>query len=97
MPVTVVDEHCNCHLLPGYTDQCTTTVASLRADRPGALEVRTIHRRGDRRERIRQERPGLYAAQKELARSVPAWVDRWLESVRSPTAGAPGAAVTVPR
>ncbi|MFE3585745.1 hypothetical protein [Streptomyces vinaceus] len=24
LPVTVVDEHCNCHLPPGYTDQCTT-------------------------------------------------------------------------
>ncbi|KOV22507.1 hypothetical protein ADK90_10665 [Streptomyces sp. XY413] len=94
LPVTVVDKDSDCHLPPGYTDQCTTTVASARADRPGALEVRTIHRRGDRLGRIRQDRPTVYAAQEELAHCVPAWVDRWLEFDGSPTAGVPGAAVT---
>ncbi|MFH9400715.1 hypothetical protein ACH4JS_13150 [Streptomyces sp. NPDC017638] len=24
LPVTSVDEHCNCHLPPGFSDQCTT-------------------------------------------------------------------------
>ncbi|MFD9724605.1 hypothetical protein [Streptomyces sp. NPDC059072] len=81
LPVTVVDERCTCHLPPGYTDQCTTTVASPRPEQPGALEVRTIHRRGDRLRRIQQDHPALYAAQKELAHAVPASVDRWLESV----------------
>ncbi|MFF0216101.1 hypothetical protein [Streptomyces vinaceus] len=94
LPVTVVDEHCNCHLPPGYTDQCTTTVASVRPERPGALEIRTIHRRGDHLERIRQDRPGLYAAQKQLAHSVPASVNRWLASVRPSTAVATGATVS---
>ncbi|MDH6545221.1 hypothetical protein [Streptomyces sp. SPB4] len=86
LPVTVVDEDCNCHLPPGYTDQCTTTVSSLRPEWPGTLEVRTIHRRGDRLRRIQQDQTALYAAQKELTHSVPASVDRWLASVGSPTA-----------
>ncbi|MFB6564489.1 hypothetical protein ACFCYH_37340 [Streptomyces sp. NPDC056400] len=94
LPVTVVDEHCNCHLPLGYTDQCTTTIASVQADRAGALEVRTIQRRGDRLKRIQQERPVLYAAQKQLALPVPAGVDRWLESSGSSPAGVPVSAVT---
>ncbi|MEV7416488.1 hypothetical protein [Streptomyces sp. NPDC089919] len=87
LPVTVTDEVCNCHLPPGYSDQCTTTVASLQPERPGTLELRTIHRRGDRLRRIQRDQTALYAAHKKLTRSVPASVHRWLDSVRSPTSG----------
>ncbi|MFF4331185.1 hypothetical protein ACFYZT_32355 [Streptomyces sp. NPDC001591] len=76
MPVTVADEYCNCHLPADYTDQCTTALGAVRADRPGVLEVRTIQRRGDRLKRFQQDNPALYAAQQQLAFSPLAWVDR---------------------
>ncbi|MFK0049403.1 hypothetical protein ACIQU4_35975 [Streptomyces sp. NPDC090741] len=97
LPVAIADEHCNCHLPPGYTDQCTTTLGAVRAEQPGVLEVRTIHRRGDRLKRIEQDNPALYAAQQQLALPVPAGVDRWLESGGSTAAGVPVGAVTCPR
>ncbi|WP_149182668.1 hypothetical protein [Streptomyces sp. TRM49041] len=83
LPLASVDEHCSCHLPPGYSDQCTTVVAGL-AERPGVLEVRAIQRRGDRLKRIQEHRPEIYAAQQQLAVSVPAWVNRWLERGGSP-------------
>ncbi|MEU6404532.1 hypothetical protein [Streptomyces sp. NPDC046985] len=79
LPVTASDEHCNCHLPPGYSDQCTTTLTALLAERPGALEVRTIQRHGDRLKQIQEQCPSLYTAQQRLALPVPAWVDRWLK------------------
>ncbi|GGT22163.1 hypothetical protein ACK389_10655 [Streptomyces antibioticus] len=78
LPLTPLDDHCNCHLATGYSDQCTAIVAGL-AERPGVLEVRAIQRRGDRLKRIKEDRPGIYAAQQQLAFPVPAWVDRWLK------------------
>lgn len=78
LPVTPVDNHCNCHLPPEYSDQCTTITADA-AGRRGALEVRTIHRSGGRLKWIQQHRPTIYAAQQQLALPVPAWVDGWLE------------------
>lgn len=78
LPVTPLDEHCNCLLPPGYSDQCTTITVD-RAERPGVLEVRAIQRRGERLKWIQEHRPAIYAAQQQLALSVPAWVDHWLE------------------
>ncbi|MGP3777147.1 hypothetical protein ACTWJ8_40565 (plasmid) [Streptomyces sp. SDT5-1] len=78
LPLDPVDEHCLCHLPPGVSDQCTTTSAG-RADRPGVLEVRAIHRRGDRLNWIQRHRPERYEAQHKLTLTVPAWVDPWLE------------------
>jgi hypothetical protein len=77
LPVTPWDNHCNCHLPPEYSDQCTTITAGT-AGRRGALEVRTIHRSGERLKRIQQQRPTIYAAKQQLALPVPAWVDTWL-------------------
>ena len=88
LPVAALDEHCNCPLPPGYSDQCTTITAGL-AEWPGVLEVRAIQRRGDRLKWIQEHEPALYAARQQLALSVPAWVDRWLERCGSPAAGAP--------
>ncbi|MFD5124137.1 hypothetical protein [Streptomyces sp. NPDC058385] len=93
LPVTILDDHCNCHLPPGYSDQCTTITAGL-AGRPGVLEVRTIQRRGDRLKWIQEHRPTIYAAQQQLALSVPAWVDRWLKRGGSPSPDVPVDAVT---
>jgi hypothetical protein len=92
LPITPLDDHCHCHLPPGYSDQCTTIAAGL-AELPGALEVRAIQRRGDRLKRIQEHRPAIYAAQQELAVSVPAWVDRWLKRGGSPLPDVPVAAV----
>ncbi|MFF2805522.1 hypothetical protein ACFVUT_37550, partial [Streptomyces sp. NPDC058051] len=78
LPVTASDEHCNCHLPPGYSDQCTT-VAACPAKRRGVLEVRAIQRHGERLKWFQEHRPVIYAAQQQLAVPVPAWVDRWLE------------------
>ncbi|MGW2917733.1 hypothetical protein ACWDBF_07695 [Streptomyces angustmyceticus] len=77
LPVTASDEHCNCHLPPGYSDQCITITANLAAW-PGVLEVRAIQRRGRHLKRIQKQCPSIYAAQQHLALPVPAWVDRWL-------------------
>ncbi|MGI5473280.1 hypothetical protein [Streptomyces sp. CA-132043] len=46
LPLAPVDEHCNCHLPPGYSDQCTIITAGL-AEWPGVLEVRAIQRSGE--------------------------------------------------
>ncbi|WJV51744.1 hypothetical protein [Streptomyces flavofungini] len=78
LPLSASDEHCNCHLPPGYNDQCTTLAAGL-ADRRGVLEIRAIQRRGDTLKQIQEYDPAIYAAQQQLAFPVPAWVDRWLE------------------
>ncbi|MGI5473278.1 hypothetical protein [Streptomyces sp. CA-132043] len=51
-----VDEHCNCHLPPGYSDQCTIITAGL-AEWPGVLEVRAIQRSGDRLKWIQEHCP----------------------------------------
>ncbi|GAA3904328.1 hypothetical protein GCM10022244_13120 [Streptomyces gulbargensis] len=88
LPLATVDEHCSCHLPPGYSDHCTTVAAGL-ADRRGVLEVRAIQRRGERLKRIQEYRPATFAAQQQLALSVPAWVDRWLERSGSPASEAP--------
>ncbi|MFE7057616.1 hypothetical protein ACFVAO_20645 [Streptomyces californicus] len=77
LPVALRDAHCNCHMPPGH-DQCTTTLAGT-SERPGVLEVRAIQRRGSRLARIQQDCPEFYAARQQLVRSVPAWVERWLE------------------
>ncbi|MER8062618.1 MULTISPECIES: hypothetical protein [unclassified Streptomyces] len=78
LPVKPVAEHCNCDLPPGFSDQCTTVSAGL-AEHSGALEVRAIHRRGDRLKWIQEHCPTTYSAQEQLVLPVPAWVDRWLE------------------
>lgn len=78
LPVTPLDSHCNCHLPPEYSDQCTSITTGA-AGRRGALEVRTIHRSGGRLKWIQQHRPTIYAAKQQLALSVPAWVEGWLE------------------
>lgn len=78
LPLAPADEHCVCHLPPGYSDQCTTVTAS-QAEWRGALEVRAIQRCGERLKQIQDRRPATYAAQQRLALSVPTWVDRWLE------------------
>nr|WP_024127715.1 hypothetical protein [Streptomyces sp. F12]AHE40479.1 Hypothetical protein pFRL6_392 [Streptomyces sp. F12] len=96
MPVAALDEHCNCHLPAGFSDQCTTIVSGLNAW-PGALEVRAIQRRGDRLKRIQEHEPAVYEARQQLAFSVPAWVDRWLERCGSSAPGPPVGAVTGPR
>ncbi|MFT9784701.1 hypothetical protein ACMZ5E_00470 [Streptomyces rhizosphaericola] len=88
LPLAAMDEHCSCHLPPGYSDQCTTVAAGL-AEHRGVLEVRAIQRRGDRLKRIQEYRPATFAAQQQLALSVPDWVDRWLERSGSPAAKAP--------
>ncbi|MET9507729.1 hypothetical protein ABZX62_04480 [Streptomyces flavidovirens] len=93
LPLASVDEHCTCHLPPGYSDQCTTVAAGL-AERPGVLEVRAIQRHGDRLKRIQEHRPATFAAQQQLALSVPAWVDRWLERGGSTTSEVTVGAVT---
>lgn len=93
LPVAPLDEHCNCHLPPGYSDQCTT-ITGDRAERPGVLEVRAIQRRGDRLKRIQEHNPAIYAAQQQLALPVPTWVDRWLEPGGSPVPDVPVGAVT---
>ncbi|QNT98423.1 hypothetical protein HEP81_08197 (plasmid) [Streptomyces griseofuscus] len=85
LPVKPIDEHCNCHLPPGFSDQCTTVNAVL-AEHSGVLEVRAIHRRGNRLQWIQEHCPATYAAQQQLALPVPAWVDRWLERVGVPDA-----------
>ncbi|MFF1297159.1 MULTISPECIES: hypothetical protein [unclassified Streptomyces] len=91
-----LDDHCSCHLPPGYSDQCTTIAAGL-AERPGVLEVRAIQRRGDRLKRIQEDRPAIYAAQQQLALSVPAWVERWLKRGGSPIPDVPVGAAVNPR
>ncbi|MET8746163.1 hypothetical protein [Streptomyces sp. NPDC004728] len=78
LPISPLDEHCNCHLPPGYSNQCTT-VAACSAERRGVLEVHAIQCYGDRLKWIQEHRPAIYAAQQQLAVPVPAWVDRWLE------------------
>ncbi|MFE7111136.1 hypothetical protein ACFU98_46025 [Streptomyces sp. NPDC057575] len=78
LPVIALDEHCNCHLPPGYSDQCTT-VAACMVERRGVLEVRAIQRHGDRLKWFQERSPAIYAAQQQLAAHVPTWVDRWLE------------------
>ncbi|WJV44103.1 hypothetical protein [Streptomyces flavofungini] len=78
LPLSAWDEHCNCHLPPGYSDQCTTLAAGL-AERPGVLEIRAIQRCGDTLKQIQEHDPAIHAAQQQLVLSVPAWVDRWLE------------------
>ncbi|MGX1567167.1 oxidoreductase [Streptomyces sp. NPDC055506] len=78
LPLTPLDSHCNCHLPPGYSDQCTTITAGAARQR-GVLEVRTIHRSGGRLKWIQQHRPTIYAAQQQLALPVPAWVHGWLD------------------
>lgn len=78
LPFAGVDEHCNCHLSPDFSEQCTTS-ASGPPGMPGVLEVRAIHRRGDDLRQIQQDHPAIYAAQQQLALPVPSWIDRWLE------------------
>ncbi|MFF3750575.1 hypothetical protein ACFYYH_08965 [Streptomyces sp. NPDC002018] len=96
LPVTTLDEHCNCHLPPGYGDQCITVTGGI-GDRPGVLEVRTIQRHGNRLKWIQEYDPTLYAAQQQLALRVPAWVDRWLERSGSFTPDVPLGAAARPR
>ncbi|MGW4982571.1 hypothetical protein [Streptomyces mirabilis] len=60
MPLTLRDDHCNCHLPAGYSDQCTAVTIGL-PGRPGALEVRAIQRRSDRLKKIQDHSPTLYA------------------------------------
>lgn len=93
LPVTALDDHCNCHLPPGYSDQCTTSTAGL-AEWPGVLEVRAIQRRGDSLKSIQEDSPSIYAARQQLALSMPTWVDRWLERGGSPAPDVPIGAVT---
>ncbi|GHE14282.1 hypothetical protein [Streptomyces alanosinicus] len=93
LPLTALDDHCNCHLPPGYSEQRTTITANL-CEWPGVLEVRAIHRRGDRLKWIPEQSPSLYAARQQLALSVPAWVDRWLERGGSSAPGVPIGAVS---
>ncbi|MFC8125404.1 hypothetical protein [Streptomyces sp. NPDC057302] len=96
LPLSPLNERCNCHLPPGYSDQCTIVTGGP-AERPGVLEVRAIHRRGDKLRRIQEDRPAAYAAQQQLARSVPTWVDRWLERGGSPVPNTQAGAFTCPR
>ncbi|MBY8889294.1 hypothetical protein K7472_31295 [Streptomyces sp. PTM05] len=93
LPITTVDNYCNCHRPPGHSDQCTIIAVGL-AGRPGGLEVRAIQRRGGRLKRIQAHDPAVYAAQQQLALPVPAWVDRWLERSGSPVPDLPVDAVT---
>lgn len=86
LPIAPLDEHCNCHLPPGYSDQCTTLVAGL-AEQAGVLEVRSIRRRGDRLKQLQEYGPELYASRKRLTLPVPAWVNRWLERGGAPAPG----------
>ncbi|MFG3384079.1 hypothetical protein [Streptomyces sp. NPDC047999] len=88
LPLAPVDEHCSCHLPPGYSAQCTTVAAGL-GERRGVLEVRAIQRSGERLRRIQEDRPATFAAQQQLALPVPAWVDRWLERSGSHVPEAP--------
>ncbi|WUT01743.1 hypothetical protein OHA46_33850 (plasmid) [Streptomyces sp. NBC_00708] len=93
MPLTTREEHCNCHLPPGFSDQCTI-FATGSAEWPGRLQVRAIHRRGERLSQIQEDSPALYAAQRLLHRAVPPWVDRWVERESSGVSGV--AALTGP-
>ncbi|MCL3998143.1 hypothetical protein [Streptomyces lavenduligriseus] len=93
LPVTPVEEHCNCHLSPGFSDQCTTAAAGL-AGRSAVLEVRAIQRRGDRLKWIQERCRATYMAQQQLVLPVPGWVDRWLERGGCPVSDVPVGAVT---
>ncbi|MFI6370019.1 hypothetical protein [Streptomyces sp. NPDC050546] len=94
LPVTLLDNHCNCHLPPEYSDQCTSIIAGAAGQR-GALEVRTIRGSGDRLKWIQQHRPMIYAAKQQLVLPVPAWVDGWLERGGSPASDVPGGVTRV--
>ncbi|GAA3182941.1 MULTISPECIES: hypothetical protein [Streptomyces] len=96
LSLTAVDEHCNCDLPSGFSDQCTTVLAG-QGDRSGVLEVRAIQRRGDRLEWIQNRHPALFAAQQELVRSVPAWIDHWLARGAYSASGVPAGAAGKPR
>ncbi|MFE5842030.1 hypothetical protein ACFQ7N_10325 [Streptomyces niveus] len=93
LSVEHLDEHCNCHRPPGENDQCAIVTAGV-AGRSGVLEVRAIQRRGERLKWFQENHPAIHAAQRRLVRSVPAWVDRWLEGGRSSVPCVPGGAVT---
>lgn len=95
LPVTVWDEHCNCHLPPGYSDQCTTVAGGVDEWR-GVLEVRAIQRCGNRLKWIQEYCPEIYAAQQQLVLPVPSWVDRWLERGGSPVPDVPVGTCTIP-
>ena len=75
LSLTPVESHCYCHMPAGWSDQCTIVSAGP-AGRPGVLEVRAIHRRGDRLEWIQEHDSAIYAAKQQLALSVPEWIDR---------------------
>ncbi|MFI8219939.1 hypothetical protein [Streptomyces sp. NPDC085932] len=90
LPGTPWDTHCDCHLPPECSDQCTTIITGVAGQR-GSLEVRTIRRSGRRLKWLQEERPAIYAAKQHLALPVPPWVDGWLERGGSPAPGAPAA------